>query len=51
MLYDAIVYQTAAMTLQTLGSQLWATLAQMAERLSGIEEIRELQQRAKQKGV
>ena len=39
------------MTLQTLGSQLWATLAQMAERLSGIEEIRELQQRAKQKGV
>ena len=51
MLYDAIIYQTAAMTLQTLGSQLWATLAQMAERLSGIEEIRELQQRAKQKGV
>ena len=51
MLYDAIVYQTAAMALQTLGSQLWATLAQMAERLSGIEEIRELQQRAKQKGV
>ena len=26
-------------------------LSQMAERLSGIEEIRELQQRAKQKGV
>ena len=51
MLYEAIIYQTAAMTLQTLGSQLWATLAQMAERLSGIEEIRELQQRAKQKGV
>lgn len=51
MLYDAIIYQTAAMTLQTLGSQLWATMAQMAERLSGIEEIRELQQRAKQKGV
>ena len=51
MLYDAIVYQTASMALQTLGSQLWATLAQMAERLSGIEEIRELQQRAKQKGV
>ena len=51
MIYDAIIYQTAAMTLQTLGSQLWATMAQMAERLSGIEEIRELQQRAKQKGV
>ncbi len=37
-LHDAVIYQTAALTLQTIGSPQWQTMMAMAQQLSGVQQ-------------